>query len=120
GQARFEAAQTKPEVVGELHRALDRAGVARESGSHFGAAAQVRTTGCRQPAVEIVEASACPYRGEGCGEPVALGGRIVHVARRDDGESLCCSELGEGVVACVVEGVGVTRELDSDVVSAEE
>ena len=103
----------KRELVGELDRALDGAGVAGEPRGHLGAAAQVRAAGCRQPAVHLVEAAPGPHRGERRRRAGArAGSRSARCSVATIGSRRSRGEGGERVVVRLVERVAVVDELD--------
>ncbi len=118
-QTRFHTAQPETEVVRELHCAFDRARVTREQCRHLLAAAQMGCAGCREPAVEVVEASVGAHRGKRCGEPVLARCRVVDVAGRNDRQPCLRRQRRQRVVVGVVEGVAVVVQFHGNVVLAE-
>jgi hypothetical protein len=107
------------ELLGELDRAGDGTGVAREPLRHLGPAPQVGAIARRQPGIHVVEAAPGPHGGDGGGERMLLRRRVVHRIRRDGRQAAPGREPREGVVVLRVEGPAVVEELHDDVLVPE-
>src|SRR6185437_6479931 len=60
---------------------------------------QMRGGGGRQPTVDLVETAARTDRGERGGQPLPLRSGVMHVVRRDNGQSMPGRQAGKRVVA---------------------
>ena len=99
-----------PQLGGSLHDPRP----AGEAGRLLGAGAQV-SAGRRQPAVDLVQAAACPQRGQRRGQPLAVHRVVVHVAGGDERQVGAGGQLGEGLVAHRVARQPVVPQFDGHI-----
>ncbi len=118
-KVRRDELELEGQLVGQLGRALDRAGPAGEPVSHLLAAAQMRTGPRRQPALQVVQGAAGANRGHRHGQRSILRGGVVGGRGRDDGQAGFAGEAVQGVVEVVGDRVHAVGELDDDVVVSE-
>ena len=79
----------------------------------------MRPGGGRQPRVELGEAAAGPYGGDGGGQLALRRRGVVDVVGGHALDARAVGDLGEGIVAGRVERVAVVPQLDQDTVAAE-
>ena len=117
-QVRRDELEIERALLRDVEARGERVGVMPVHVSHLLRRADVRGRR-REPAVEIVEAGACPDGGQGVGELLVAGGGAVDVAGGDDREPSGVRQIDQQLAAGGVQRCATVGDLDGDVASPE-